>query len=408
MNKKQLTEFGRMQFYLLELAANVDAASAPRLIDALESIRAIVESLPAPGNLMREQQWRSVERFVINALEPYSQAYGDALVNTMVDAIPEMQKHAVVMAERAGLAQVSLAAPGNQRGDVRQDPDQQRHLDRTAGCGPGFSTSPLTLQNARKVNTTVVRGILEDLPTHEIAKQIVQTVDMPGLTFINTRGSTVARNIKATGETIARTAIQDLNMQITEATWDANQEAIEEAGLEYEWVSALDSRLCPACAPWDGAVGETEAALIKKVGGAPPLHPNCRCMIVLRDPDDDDFNDAPRTGQQLFEEQQPGGYKTKVKVKGEKFYRKAEEVTSGTRAADYIAESNELTQREFFGGGPKYVTRNGKQEYSAAESRATWFRSEVSKGKDPQSVLAQMTSGKGGASRFLSPANLPR
>ena len=396
-----------MQFYLLELAANVDAASAPRLIDALESIRAIVESLPAPGNLMREQQWRSVERFVINALEPYSQAYGDALVNTMVDAIPEMQKHAVVMAERAGLAQVSLAAPGAISAEMF-DKIQISNGTLTELLGAGRSTSPLTLQNARKVNTTVVRGILEDLPTHEIAKQIVQTVDMPGLTFINTRGSTVARNIKATGETIARTAIQDLNMQITEATWDANQEAIEEAGLEYEWVSALDSRLCPACAPWDGAVGETEAALIKKVGGAPPLHPNCRCMIVLRDPDDDDFNDAPRTGQQLFEEQQPGGYKTKVKVKGEKFYRKAEEVTSGTRAADYIAESNELTQREFFGGGPKYVTRNGKQEYSAAESRATWFRSEVSKGKDPQSVLAQMTSGKGGASRFLSPANLPR
>ena len=396
-----------MQFYLLELAANVDAASAPRLIDALESIRAIVESLPAPGNLMREQQWRSVERFVINALEPYSQAYSDALVNTMVDAIPEMQKHAVVMAERAGLAQVSLAAPGAINAEMF-DKIQIGNGTLTELLGAGRTTSPLTLQNARKVNTTVVRGILEDLPTHEIAKQIVQTVDMPGLTFINTRGSTVARNIKATGETIARTAIQDLNMQITEATWDANQEAIEEAGFEYEWVSALDSRLCPACAPWDGAVGETEAALIKKVGGTPPLHPNCRCMIVLRDPDDDDFNDAPRTGQQLFEEQQPGGYKTKVKVKGEKFYRKAEEVTSGTRAADYIAESNELTQREFFGGGPKYVTRNGKQEYSAAESRATWFRSEVSKGKDPQSVLAQMTSGKGGASRFLSPANLPR
>ena len=414
MNKKQLTEFGRHQFLLLELAADVDAAVSPMLIEAMQSIQAIVETLPAPGNLMREREWQRVRPFVERALAPYTDAFGDALVKTMIDAAPAMQQHAVEMSERAGLQMVQV---GNLPAATASAISSAKIGDQvlTDLLGVGRATSPLTIQNVNKVNKHVIRGILEDVPTPEIAKDIVQVINRAGSTYVNTRGFTVTRNIRSTAETIARTAIQDVNHQITQATWEANQEAIDEAGFEYEWVAALDSRVCPTCAPLDGLVEKTEAKLISRAGGSVPIHPNCRCDIVLRDPEDEDFNDAPRTGQQLYDEKQPGGYKTKIEGqsrnsdgKARKFYRKAEEVTSGTRYADYIADSNDLTQREFFGGGPKYVTRNGKQEFSSAESRATWFRSEVSKGKDPQTVLAQMTSGKGGASRFLSPANLPR
>ena len=74
--------------------------------------------------------------------------------------------------------------------------------------------------------------------------------------------------------------------------YDANADALE--GLEWEWTTALDSRVCPQCQPLDGErwkQGEKKPQW--------PLHPNCRCQAVMVDPEDDEFANQARNAQQI-------------------------------------------------------------------------------------------------------------
>ena len=61
-----------------------------------------------------------------------------------------------------------------------------------------------------------------------------------------------------------------------------------------------------------------------------PIHVNCRCNLLLIDPEDEFWDEGRKTGQQLgeepFSESNPGSYKTKVKVKGQRFYRRGASV----------------------------------------------------------------------------------
>ena len=122
---------------------------------------------------------------------------------------------------------------------------------------------------------------------------------------------------------LARTAIQDYNRQVKEEVWNANRDAFARLGLKYEWVSALDSRTCPTCAPLDGEVRDKAEGDFPKT----PVHVNCRCQVVLIDPNDKD-DPRSRYGQLASENPtkgQPGGYATKKKVKGDNLYRKNRE-----------------------------------------------------------------------------------
>ena len=82
-------------------------------------------------------------------------------------------------------------------------------------------------------------------------------------------------------------------------------------------------------------------------------------------------------------------YKTKVKVKGERFYRQARQFT-GNDYSDYLASSNLTTQTEFFGGGP------------IGQRRARYFRNQLDRmNKDPQQVLESMLTGPTTARKFI-------
>ena len=187
---------------------------------------------------------------------------------------------------------------------------------------------------------------------------------------------------------LSRTAIQDYNRQVKEEVWKANEDTFKELGLKYEWVSALDSRTCQTCAPLDGAVKDS-----KDDFPSTPVHVNCRCQVVLIDPEDPG---RVRYGQQAYD-QQPSGegtYKTKKKVKGENLFRKNVEVATvkgqSPRYADFLANANRTTQAMFFGGG------------NAGATRAQQFRNAVKAGKSPQKALIDLTNktGRGVARRF--------
>ena len=116
-----------------------------------------------------------------------------------------------------------------------------------------------------------------------------------------------------------------------------------------------------------------------------PIHVNCRCQLLLIDPEDEFWQDDKRTGQQISETPYKTGYKTKVKVNGEQFYRKAVEF-NGSDFSDYIATSNLTTQTEFFG----------------SKRRALYFRNQLDKmNKDPQQILQSMLTGPSNAKKFI-------
>ena len=130
-----------------------------------------------------------------------------------------------------------------------------------------------------------------------------------------------------------------------ELVWDDNADALE--GLEYEFVSVFGQ----------SHLSYLRAASLKfgkqhpKHGQGdfavqPPVHVNCRCSAIVVDPEDPD---DIRTGIQL-KAQKPegeGAYKTKVKVKGDKDYWKAEPA-KGNTYAEYLAGSHRITQAQFF------------------------------------------------------------
>ena len=140
----------------------------------------------------------------------------------------------------------------------------------------------------------------------------------------------------------------------------------------------MDSRTCPTCAPLDGDVRDKRTDFPKT-----PIHVNCRCQVVLIDPDDPG---KIRYGQQAYDQQPTGEgvYKTKKKVKGEELFRKNVEVKTvegkSPRYADFLANSNRTTQAMFFGGG------------NAGAVRAERFRRMIGNGRSPQDALKDLTN----------------
>ena len=200
--------------------------------------------------------------------------------------------------------------------------------------------------NERVINNVVTKGIIDAIPTDEIAKNIATIIQRQGVEYIGTQGPTAARTIQADAKAIARTAVQDANRQVHEVVWEANEEALSD--LKWEWVAVLDSRTCPICAPLDGRRWDTRAE-------APnwPIHINCRCQLVAVDPDEAaDVRTGVVIGEKPFSAKNPQTYKTKVKVDGKKYYRQArnikpvkgQQVTYG----DFLASSNSLTRSKFF------------------------------------------------------------
>ena len=272
--------------------------------------------------------------------------------------------------------------------------------------------NPWTQQMFRVVDRNVRSGIIQGQTTQQIADLVVHETISKGVPGVSLRGQTSVRTIRAQAMAMTRTVTQDVNHQIKEELWDANADALE--GFVYQWSSALDSRTCQSCAPLDQQTFKTRKEVSSK-GLYVPLHPNCRCQLLLIDPEDKFWTEDRKTGQQVKPVYEPiirdgkplrgydgkiqyrktkpftvdGAYKTPIKVNGDQMWRRAQEF-SGSDYSDYLASSTIQTQTEFFGGG-----RIGKR-------RAQYFRNQIDKvNKDPQEILAQMLIGPTNAKKFI-------
>ena len=441
MQEKQLKAFIAQAFSLQNTAdravLDVDALLGRVMLD----VRQMVEALPEEG-LLRDKAWNDLQPIVQELMAPYGEALKQAVEQQVAAAVPDMRAYAVREAEYAdaeikeGLGALSLAyvltlvrraRVGKSRfrelftpqpreskkpltekrfrelftrkvGPTRlltekrsRQPFMQRQGPTRLLTEKRFRElfmrkqgpiTPWTEQMFRVVDRNVRSGIIQGLSTQQIADLVVHETISKGVKGVSLRGKTSVRTIRAQAMAMTRTVVQDVNHQVKESLWHANEDALK--NFVFQWSAVLDSRTCGTCASLDGRTWKERANAPR-----PPMHVNCRCGLLVIDPKDESLNKDRKVGTQISETPYKTGYKTKVKVKGKRYYRKAVEF-SGNDYGDYLASSNLLTQTEFFGGGP------------VGERRARYFRKQIDEfNKDPQDILASMLTGPTNAKKFI-------
>jgi SPP1 gp7 family putative phage head morphogenesis protein len=133
------------------------------------------------------------------------------------------------------------------------------------------SPSQFMKEILRLVDRTVQRGLLQGLPTEEIARQIVpEVISRGGRPSLTIRKGTILNAIRNRVEGTIAQAIW------TVATHSERQVWQESDVSQWIWSAILDERTCPICTPLDGQVEESR----DDFPYSPPVHPNCRCRIL--------------------------------------------------------------------------------------------------------------------------------
>ena len=385
MNSEQLRLFINGAFGNEEDARKVRKLLSPYLQRALDEIRQLVELLP-DESLARQREWRALLGEVERILGPYNDAFAIELSRQLPVSGAAAAEETTLMLKSVLPSTAGLVPPAAVMADstkylLNTKVNEKRVLGFFIPEEAG-KPSPFTKSVRKRIDQIVTGGIIRGESTAKIAKELAAPLKN------QLEGQEVA---------FARTAIQDYNRQVKEEVWNANRDAFARLGLKYEWVSALDSRTCPTCAPLDGEVRDGKGDFPKT-----PVHVNCRCQVVLVDPKDPG---KIRYGQEALVEKPvgDGAYKTQKAVKGEKLYRRNREVKTvngkSPRYADFLATADRKTQQMFFGGG------------NSGSIRADKFRQAIRRGSDPQRALidltnrvdktAKRTTRKGVARRFV-------
>jgi SPP1 gp7 family putative phage head morphogenesis protein len=113
----------------------------------------------------------------------------------------------------------------------------------------------ITADMAGKMNRILAQGLIDGDGPDKIAKAMFEEVD----------GITKRRAVLVT-----RTEIINAHAEGQLDTFDELN--VEDVGLEAEWLTAGDDRVCPQCEDQEGKIFTIEEAR-----GMIPLHPNCRC-----------------------------------------------------------------------------------------------------------------------------------
>ena len=384
MNSEQLRLFINGAFGNEADARKVRAALAPYLRQTFDEIRSLIDLLP-DESLARQREWRALLATIEEKLLPYNDAFAIELSRQLPLSGAAAAEETTLMLKSvvprtAGLVPPELIMADSTKFLLQTKVGNQRVLGMFA---PVEGKSPFTTSIRRSIDRIVTGGIIRGEETKVIAAKMIPQLN---------------KQMASQAMALARTAIQDYNRQVKEEVWNANRDAFARLGLKYEWVSALDSRTCPTCAPLDGRVKDS-----KKDFPSTPVHVNCRCTVVLVDPEDPG---EVRYGQEAMVRQpdpkkEKGAYVTPKVVKGEELYRRNREVKTvdgkSPRYADFLATADRKTQQMFFGGG------------NAGSIRAERFRQSL-KTKSPQQALIDLTnrvdsnkkvtSAKGVARRF--------
>ena len=199
-------------------------------------------------------------------------------------------------------------------------------------------TVVMALLNMRKLKSQPF-GKYEDLKdfTTTLKEKIKKTVSVPSLSsyMFGSGLSTVEEEMDRSFDTIEKDVMKDVHLSVTENQRNTQRLLLEDnSGLEYIYVSMLDSSTCPVCGSYSGN-------RYKDLSKAPiiPVHYACRCYYL-----------PVRKGQKYneqsyrdwFEEQADS---VKYKILGPArygFYK------SGMKFSEFTSNGRKLTLKELF------------------------------------------------------------
>ena len=267
MNSEQLRLFINGAFGNEADARKVRNLLRPYLRQTFDEIRALIDLLPNES-LARQREWQALLPMIEEKLLPYNDAFAIELSRQLPLSGAAAAEETTLMLQSvvpqtAGLVPPELIMADSTKFLLQTKIGNQRVLGMFA---PIEGKSPFTTSIRRSIDRIVTGGIIRGEETKVIAAKMIPQLN---------------KQMASQAMALARTAIQDYNRQVKEEVWNANRDAFARLGLKYEWVSALDSRTCPTCAPLDGAVKDS-----KKDFPSTPVHVNCRCTVVLVDPED--------------------------------------------------------------------------------------------------------------------------
>ena len=410
--------FIRQAFSLENIAENALMKADPEFLRTMSLVRRKVLELP-DVTLLRDSEWKRLLGEIEIILQRSNDAFAKSLIDElrinypkmreqaekMVSAIPSVNIFPGTAGEIRGLPSVAGLQTIEMQDSVRaavnstkvnstrlidlfalQDADEFR---------PAIfrdKMSPWIKQKIKIIDGIVRTGILQGAETEAIAerigKEIKEDIRFGRRMF---EGSDATRRIKAQARAIARTAVQDMNRQVNEQVWNENNFS---SNLRWEWVAAFDSRTCQVCAPLDNLVRRKRESFPTY-----PIHVNCRCQIVLVDPEDSDV----RAGIDISPEEdgfeKKGGrqFKSKINVKGDQFFRKAFDVKGENPSyADFLAQADRVTQGTFFGGG------------NAGSIRADRFRTFIKGGLPPREAMQKLITNAPRANQTLKKIDITK
>ena len=372
MNSEQLRLFINGAFGNEADARKVRNLLRPYLRQTFDEIRGLIDLLP-DESLARQREWRALLPMIEEKLLPYNDAFAIELsrqlpVSGTAAANETTAMLKSVVPQTAGLVPPELIMANSTKFLLQTKVGNQRVLGMFA---PVEGKSPFTTSIRRSIDRIVTGGIIRGEETKVIAAKLIPQLN---------------KQMASQAMALARTAIQDYNRQVKEEVWNANRDAFARLGLKYEWVSALDSRTCPTCAPLDGAVKDS-----KKDFPSTPVHVNCRCTVVLVDPEDEGqvrygqvISDDPLSGQRHLQNTRSAstvrtGIARTVRLKPSTVSLLVMP-TGLHKMARKRDKASIDTMREFFGGG------------NAGNIRADTFYKDIKKGKSPQQALIDLTN----------------
>ena len=437
MDERQARLLIRQAFREQDLTVRVTNAADAALVASLQRAAALIKTLPAAGDLMREQAWRKLKPQIMQELDRYANELGRQTLDALKGEIEQAEVVArafIPVPTPGGAEAVSTVWMGNEirvtSGDL-----YFRALSKAGVAGQSFlevfGTSVdkaggiLTVGEKRTglarffmttIDRVVTRGLLEGRQTIDMADDLIFDSIKGGLNLGQS-----AKQLRANAITVVRTAIMDANSRAREAFWDANDEDI----VRWYFDALSDSRTCPWCAMYDQKEAKSRDELPKV-----PVHPRCRCQVLpltkaallLREEDRKDGTLQGGSAVELFKEselpgrrkgetakeyiarmrderkraQAAGGdlserwYATPVKKDGVTYWRRARDLPPTGKSGvmnvpQWLATTNKTTQIDFFGGGGPGALRQQR------------FDQMIGEGLSPREALARLLSADGNA-----------
>ena len=138
---------------------------------------------------------------------------------------------------------------------------------------------PFAAQLMRLIERTVLGAFMRDEPTPQIARSIIEVRTIAGRNVPLLRKGTVTNAWRERFRAITAASLWGLVRPTTERYVAAASEPNTSTApaIEWLWNAILDPATCPVCRPLHHTTAPSPWSFTH---GPPPLHPNCRCVVI--------------------------------------------------------------------------------------------------------------------------------